>query len=542
MNTDLMVQKRRPVKPLPEEIVRRIAAGEVIVRPASVIKELIENAIDAAASKISVEVKAGGKNLIRVVDDGMGMTRDDVRLAITRHATSKLESVDDLTRISSYGFRGEALAAIAAVSRLTIETNTDEREPGTKIEVEAGEVLEIAEAVRVPGTTVTVRMLFFNLPVRRAFLKSENYELRLIVDVFRSYALAYPKIAFELTSNDRTLVKLPAVDSLRERLIAIYSRQIADAMIEFNFDHPSISVHGFLTEHSQLKSFYDVQMVYFNHRPVRSQVVTKAIYDGYGPLLSGRHPNFIIFLETDPSRLDVNIHPTKQEVRFADERFLFDFVSEAVHNTLGTHRREQLPAQEILAPDSLLGEDRTVVDFWQLHNSYIFAQVASGYVIVDQHAAHERILYEEVKRRRQSSFSQSLLFPITLELSVDEFDAFESFQEQLATMGLVTKIFSGRTVVVEGVPSGSYLGRDELREFFNELVNISSKKVDIEDELAKLIACKGAIKAGQRLRPEEMQSLINRLFLCAEPYFCPHGRPAIIKITLEDLERRFGRI
>uniref|UniRef100_A0A7V3V0E9 DNA mismatch repair protein MutL n=1 Tax=candidate division WOR-3 bacterium TaxID=2052148 RepID=A0A7V3V0E9_UNCW3 len=537
-----MNQQRKPVKLLPEEIIRRIAAGEVIVRPASVVKELIENALDAQARKISVEVKAGGKNFIQVIDNGIGMTRADVRLAVTRHATSKLEAVEDLSKINSYGFRGEALAAIAAVSRLTIETNTDEQEPGTKIEVEGGEIKEIGDVVRVPGTTVTVRMLFFNLPVRRAFLKSDNYELRLIVDVFRNYALAFPEVAFELHSNERPLLKLPAVKSMRDRLSAVFTGEVADAMIELKVDHPSISLYGFLTEPSQLKSFYEVQAIYFNRRPVRSQVVTKAVYDGYSPLLTGRHPNFVIFLETDPSRLDVNIHPTKQEVRFADERFLFDFVAEAVHQALGRHHREQLPVGEFFNQESLVNETRASSDFWQLHNSYIFAQVASGYVIVDQHAAHERILYEEVRRKRQSAATQGLLFPITLELSPEEFDTFENLQERLAEMGLQTKIFSGRTVVVESIPTGSYLGKDELRELFSELVKISSKKVIIDDELAKLIACKGAVKAGQRLRPEEMQSLINRLFLCAEPYFCPHGRPAIIKITLDDLDRKFGRV
>jgi DNA mismatch repair protein MutL len=537
-----MSQERKSVKLLPEEIVRRIAAGEVIVRPASVVKELIENALDASARKITVEVKAGGKNFIRVVDDGIGMTRDDVRLAISRHATSKLDSIDDLTKISSYGFRGEALAAIAAVSRLTIETNTDEREPGTKIEVEGGEVRGITDVARIRGTTVTVRMLFFNLPVRRAFLKSENYELRLIVDVFRSYALAYPEVAFELISNERALAKLPRVDSLRERMSAVFNRQIVDTLIEFTHDHPSISLHGFLTEHSELKGFYEVQAVYFNRRPVRNQVVTRAIYDGYGPLLTGKHPNFVVFFETDPSRLDVNIHPTKQEVRFVDERFLFDFVAEAVHNSLERYHRNQLPIHEFMLPERLLDETKTEIDFWQLHNSYIFAQVASGYVIVDQHAAHERILYEEIKRKHHNAPSQGLLFPVTLELSAEEFEAFETFQEQLAKMGLQTKVFSNRTVVIESVPAGSFLGREELRQFFSELMNISSKKVEVEDELVKLIACKGAVKSGQRLRAEEMRSLINRLFLCTEPYFCPHGRPAIIKITLEDLERRFGRI
>ncbi len=532
---------RKPVKILPEEVVRRIAAGEVIVRPASVVKELIENALDAGAGQVKIEARAGGKNLIRVVDNGIGMTREDARLAIWRYATSKLQTVDDLTKIFSYGFRGEALAAIAAVSRMTIETNTDDRQPGTRVEVDGGEIKEISETVRVPGTTVSVRMLFFNLPVRRAFLKSDSYELRLIVEVFRNYALAFPQVGFELISNDRVLAKLPPVDSLRERLASVIDRQTAEAMVEFKFDHSSLNVLGFLSDPSQVKGFYDVQAVFFNRRPVRSQIVTKAVYDGYGPVVAGKTPNFVIFIETDPGRLDVNIHPTKQEVKFADERFLFDFISEAVRNGLGIHQRKKFFPEDNLVQDALVSKETGAEDFWQLHNSYIFAQVASGYVIVDQHAAHERILYEEIKSRQRGSPAQGLLFPVIIELNPEEYEAFEYCQLVLAELGVEAKSFSGRTVVVETVPTDSYFGKEEVRELFGELAKVSSDKATAE-EIAKLIACKGAIKAGQRLKVEEMRSLINRLFACKEPYFCPHGRPVIIKITFDDLERRFGRI
>ncbi len=534
---------RKPVKVLSEDVVRRIAAGEVIVRPASVVKELIENALDAGAKQIKVDVRAGGKNLIRVVDDGMGMTRDDVRLAIQRYATSKLETVDDLNRIVSYGFRGEALAAIAAVSRMTIETNTDDRQAGTRLEVEGGEIKEISETVRVPGTTVSVRALFFNLPARRAFLKSDSYELKLIVEVFRNYAIAFPQVDFELLSNERVLAKLPPVRSLKERLASVVDRQTAEAMLEFKVEHPSLSVFGFLNDPAQIKSFYDVQLVFFNRRPVRSQVVNRAVYDGYGPVVTGKAPNFVIFIETDPSHLDVNIHPAKQEVKFTDERFLFDFISEAVQSGLGMHQRRKFFFEDKLVQDVLIVSRETATeDFWQLHNSYIFAQVASGYVIVDQHAAHERILYEEIRDRQKGSSAQGLLFPIIIELSPDEYDVFEQVQPLLSELGLEAKSFGGRTVVVDGVPAGSYFGKEEVRELFAEIVRVSSNKATIGDELLKLIACKGAIKAGQRLKVEEMRALINRLFACKEPYFCPHGRPVIIKVSLEDLERRFGRI
>lgn len=533
---------RKPVRQLPDEIVRRIAAGEVIVRPASVVKELLENSIDAEAGRIRLEIKAGGKNLIRVTDDGIGMSRNDVRQAVARYATSKLCSVEDLTRIQSYGFRGEALASIAAVSRMTIETNIAETEPGTRLEVEGGETKEIAEIAHPPGTTVTVKALFYNLPVRRAFLKSESYELRLVAEVFRNYALAYPELGFEFLSNDRLVVNLPPVNSFRERLFGLLDRQVVEGLVEFRVDNPVLSLHGFFSDPSQLKGFSLLQLVYFNHRPVRSSTVTRAIYDAYRPLPSGQHPNFIIFIQTDPSRLDVNIHPTKQEVRFADERFLFDFVSEAVRKGLGVQQRAQLEDTGLFTEEKISWDGDFPGGFWQLHNSFIFAQVASGYVIIDQHAAHERILFEEILHRQQEVKPQGLLFPVTLNLNADEFEAYERISDRLRQMGLETKIFSGGTVVVETVPAGSFMGKDELEEFFAELAKTSLEKSVVEQELAKLLACKGAVKAGQRLTQDEMVSLINRLFACREPYFCPHGRPVIIKMTIEDLERRFGRI
>jgi DNA mismatch repair protein MutL len=281
--------------------------------------------------------------------------------------------------------------------------------------------------------------------------------------------------------------------------------------------------------------------VFFNGRPVRSRTVVRAVYEGYGPMLAGNNPDFVLFVETDPAQLDVNIHPTKQEVKFRDERFLFDFVSEAVRQGLGIERGEQSSNAEFLFQRGFVPDDATPSDFWQLHNTYVLAQVSSGYVVLDQHAAHERVLFEEITRGRQSAAPQGLLFPINVELSADEFEAFERVGDKLARMGLEAKVFSGRTLVVETIPAGSVMGRDEVRELFAELARVGASRAAVDAELAKVMACKGAVKAGQRLSQQEMESLINRLFACSEPYFCPHGRPAIIKITAEELDRRFGR-
>ncbi|MBM3313762.1 DNA mismatch repair endonuclease MutL, partial [candidate division WOR-3 bacterium] len=460
---------RRPVRLLPEETVRRIAAGEVIVRPASAVKELLENAMDAGATDIRVEVKQGGKNLISVSDNGCGMTRDDLRLAVARHATSKIDTAEDLTRIRSYGFRGEALASIAAVTRLSIKTNADESGPGTAMEVEGGEIRAISEVARPRGTTVTARMLFYNLPVRRTFMKSDNYEARLVVETVRNYAIAFPEVGFTLASNDREVMRLGPAASVKERIRALFEKRVAEGMTELKVDNPLLSLTGYLGQPGNLRSFYEVQAIFMNQRPVRNHTVVRAIYEGYGPVLTGNNPDFVLFIETDPSRLDVNLHPTKQEVRFADERFLFDFVSEAVRRGLGIERGRETADADFLYQRGFVPEDASPQEFWQLHNAYILAQVTSGYVVVDQHAAHERILFEEVMKGREEVAPQGLLFPITLELTAEEFEAFERAKDKLAGMGIEVASFSGRTVAVETVPAGSYIGKDEVKGLFAEL-------------------------------------------------------------------------
>jgi len=536
-----MSTERRPVKMLTEDTIRRIAAGEVITRPAAAVKELIENSLDAGADDIRLDLKAGGKTLIRITDNGCGMTRDDVRMAVCRHATSKLADIDDLRSLASFGFRGEALAAVAAVSRMTIETCPDDSGAGTRLEVEGGDVTELADCARPRGTTITARTLFFNLAPRRSFLKSDSYELKVAVETVRGYAVANPALRLEVTANDRKLLNLAPAGTTRERLAELYDRRVAESLVELRVENPLVVVSGFLSDHTQLRAFYDVQQVYFNRRPVRSRAVTRAIYDAYGPALGSNRPNFVLFLETDPARLDVNVHPTKEEVRFADERFLFDFISEASSKALGLRRGEQTGTDELLFQQTMTTEDAAPSGFWQVHNSYIMAQVATGYVIVDQHAAHERVLYEEFSGARRSARPQGLLFPITIELLPEEHEAWELVRERLPAMGLETQGFSGRTVVVESVPAGSFMGKGEVREFFAELARVRRDKGNVEDEVAKLMSCKGAIKAGQKLSQQEMESLINRLFACREPYFCPHGRPAILKVTLEELDRKFGR-
>jgi DNA mismatch repair protein MutL len=529
------------IKILSEETIRKIAAGEVIARPASVVKELVENSVDANSTKITIEIRQGGKDLIRVVDDGIGMDREDLRLSVSQHATSKLDSIDDLLQLKTMGFRGEALASIAAVSRLKIETNTDSKQTGNFLEVHGGITKEIKEIARARGTTISVESLFYNLPVRRGFLKSDSYELKLIIETIKSYSIAYPEIHFSIRSDGKELMVIPKSNSIKERLEIFMDKRQVDGLVEIKVDNPLLSLSGFLSEPSQTQMVYELQQTFFNLRPVRNRTVYRAIYEGYGGTLRGNNPNFVLFINTSPENLDVNIHPTKQEVKFADERFLFDFVSEAVRKTLGIKKSEMIPQSDFLFQGSLIADEQIIPGFWQLHNSFIFAQIQSGYCIVDQHAAHERIIYEEVLKKEESGAVQGLLFPIMIELKPQEFAVFEEVAELLTAMRIEAKVFSGRTIVVESIPAGTYLGKQEITELFQELSQIEKRNISNQDEIAKLIACKGAVKAGQKLTPSEMESLINRLFACQEPYFCPHGRPVILKITLDDLAKRFGR-
>lgn len=529
------------VKLLSEETIRKIAAGEVINRPASVVKELLENSLDAQSQKITIELKQGGKNLIKIIDDGIGMSRDDVRLAIQRHATSKLETIDDLEALKSYGFRGEALASIAAISRLRIETNHDDKMTGTALSVEEGEIKEIKEIGRARGTTISVQSLFYNLPVRRGFLKSDSYENKLILETISAYAIAYPYIHFIVIADSKEILNLARTESSKERLKLFLDKSVYLNLFEFRYANPMLSFYGFISAPETAKTFYELQQVFFNLRPVRNRTVVKAIYDGYSGTLMGRNPNFVVFLETNPGNLDVNIHPTKNEVKFTDERFLFDFVSEAVRKTLGVQKRAEISEDTMLFQRSLMDTEEIGTGFWQLHSSYIFAQIQSGYCIIDQHAAAERIIFEDVLKKDEKVNTQGLLFPIIIELTPEEFSIYEQTKETLAALGIETKVFSGRSVVCETIPASTALTKQDIKEFFVELTKIEKEQLSHKEEIAKQIACKGAIKANQRLSQPEMEALINKLFACKDPYFCPHGRPTIIKIGREELDKKFGR-
>lgn len=564
------------IRILPPQIAAKIAAGEVIIRPASVLKELFENSLDAEAKRIEACIDRGGKAHIRVTDDGEGIPAQEIELAARRFATSKLADAGDLERIQSYGFRGEALASMAEVSELVIETQRPDAESGVLLKIKAGRITERKEIVRTPGTTVSVRNLFFNLPARRAFLRSEAYERRLVIEKVREYALIEPSVRFEISNPNGTLLAFPPTRSWIERVQEVLPELKDAELIELNENHRLLSLEGFVARPDLAVQLRRRQKIFFNGRPVLYRSIYRAVMEGFGPQPGNLVPFFILKLTAPPQMLDANIHPAKTEVRYRDERFLFDFLSQAIRKAVHrqavrtlkfptrpsrlrtdekTERQISIPAPSpstspspmpkthaSTPPLEVKGYPETHTGFWQLQNLYILAQTYSGLIIVDQHAAHERILYEEMLERLGASPRQRLLFPLIVDLSPEEFATFEEIAGELRSLGMEAKAFGPNQVIVETLPADAKMGPGVLRELFREFAETSEVKLGNRDKMAALIACKAAVKAGTPLSQAEMESLINRLFRCKTPFFCPHGRPTVIKFTMDDLAKRFGRI
>jgi DNA mismatch repair protein MutL len=554
---------------LPDDVVSKIAAGEIVERPASVAKELIENSLDALSRRVQCRVVEGGKDLIQVTDDGSGMTREDALLSLRRHATSKLVSIDDLLDVSSFGFRGEALPSIASVSRMEILTRRDTEIAGTRLEVEGGEVTDVADAGCPKGTSVKVRDLFYNVPARRKFLKAIQTELHHVAGAVTHLALSNPHVAFTMLHNDRILFEFPPAQNVEDRLLAVFGLGFIKSAVEVGLQSPHGSVHGFVSRPENLGSARTRQLVFVNRRPVTSRSVVHAVYQGFGLESRDRHPAFVIMLEIPAGRLDVNVHPTKREIRLLDEKTLHDMIASAVRDAVRprtgspttsrvaagyTHSRERT-APPVGVQESLLGyaaesipdrEERVDVllpDFWQLHKTYIIAQTKTGMIIVDQHTAHERILFEEMLKNRKGAQSQQLLFARPVELPPHQAVLVEELADDLERLGFQLGKYSGGTYVVEAVPAYLQNYRDEMfTELVQDMYEAGKARCRVFDELAKMLACRGAVKAGQTLAPEEMNSLLDRLFATQNPFFCPHGRPTIVRMSLDELARRFGRI
>lgn len=610
------------IKILPENIANKIAAGEVVQRPESVVKELLENAVDAKATNIVLIIKQAGKSLIQVCDNGSGMTEEEAVLSIRKHATSKITSIEDLESINTLGFRGEALSSIAAVCQLEIKTETADEETGTLIKIENENEIVTERISTAKGTCVSVKNIFYNIPARRKFLKSDTTELKHIIDTFNRTALAYPEINFKFYNSDNLVFDYKE-GSLDDRIQQVFADNMLEALIPVDEETDYLSVKGYIGKPSIFKKSKGEQFLFLNKRFVFNKSINHAVFTAFENILEkGDYPFFILFISLNPSKVDVNIHPSKLEVKFDDEKDIYNFILSVVRKSIATHdlvptmsfsgsedgnekldfnpfqplrqndfsdrpsftsrerkERTTVTDEEIdlvfgdlkknILTDSLSGlsarseTDELETDkeskveksassepdttfLIQLHNKYILSQIKSGLMIIDQHVAHERILYEKALSRLDTNlpFSQQLLFPIKLQFDLASYEILKELDQMISKLGFKLKYLPKNYVLIEGVPDDIKSGSEEkiLKEFISEyLTNQTEKHLEEKDNIAKSYSCKAAIKAGDRLSEKEMRLLIDQLFATSMPYVCPHGRPIVIKISLEEFDRRFGR-
>ena len=591
------MNKDGKIKILPEKLINQIAAGEVIDRPSSVVKELVENAIDAEADVITVVLKQGGTFLIQVMDNGSGMSEQDAIMAFQRHATSKVSNIKDIERVSTLGFRGEALASIASVSRVEMKSVLQDQIEGTRLFLENGVVTDMDRTGGNPGTSIAIKNLFYNTPARKKFLRATSTEYRHCLTMMNHFTLSHPEIEFTLLHDENQVYNLKSTN-LKPRIIDVLGSGAQNDLLELKEENAVFKVQGYIGNSKYYRKSRGDQYFFVNGRYINDRTLSAAMMSAYGELIpKGNYPVYILFFEIDPERIDVNVHPTKSEIKFADQHMLFSLLRGAVLRTLkkddvipGFHSHNS-PIQRLDRPrfktsissELQINPDQTSIDFdskpdigetqqhppahssspflpgapektaeqddgkmlWQLHNKYILAQIKSGMVIIDQHAAHERILYEKVKHLMdsQSATSQQLLFPHTIELSTDDFEYLMEILPFLHKIGFILKGFGGRTIVVEGVPSDMRKTDTDhlIQNILDEYKMKQGTEVDIRERVAKSVACRSAIMTGERLSRNSMNALIDQLFACETPYFCPHGRPTIITLTLDELDERFER-
>jgi DNA mismatch repair protein MutL len=540
---------------LPPEIADRIAAGEVVERPASVVKELIENALDAGATAIAVEVTGGGVGLVRVSDNGCGVAHADAPLALQRFSTSKIHTLLDLGAIRTLGFRGEALAAIAAVARLTLLTRTAGELEGTRVMAEGNEV-SISPAASPVGCSVAASDLFYNTPARRKFLKSLLRETELCQLTVLSYALSYPEVAFKLTVDGRERLVAPP-SSPRERLSLAMGREAAGDMLPISWQAGDLRVHGLISSPATGRSQRDRQYFFLNRRPIRSGLLAVMLERPYaGRLPPGRYPLAVVFIELDPALVDVNVHPRKAEVRFAQERSVYGAVSQAVGTALAPFPVREMatlgvpgwPFPETPRAPAMVGEaavpyelGRRVEALGQVHNAYVVARTPDGLVVVDQHAAHEAIL---AGRLMAGSMPIPLAPPVRLDLTSRETEVLAAHLGVLADLGLEAEPFGGNSFLVRALPE-PLIGQDVpslLSGLLEELVaNRGFESGALHGRLAEKAACQAAVKAGDLLTPDQQQALLDDLQSTWSPSVCPHGRPVFFALSIEEMERRFLR-
>lgn len=653
------------IRILPDNLANQIAAGEVVERPASVVKELLENSIDAGAKRIQIDIELGGRRLMRISDDGEGMNRDDAVLAFERHATSKIQKLEDLGGIRTLGFRGEALASIASVAKVELVTKTEDSTGATRVNIEGGRIIDVKDAARSQGTTISVRELFFNTPARRKFMRSEATENYHLINIVQHYALAHPEIAFVLTNNGRESLRVAAAKDLRERAFQVLGRDILDSLLEVSGGREFIAkVSGYVSAPRERRTTRDSQYFFINGRFVRDKLISRGLLEGYRNILPhGVYPVAMLFLEIPLEEIDVNVHPAKTEVRFRRTEAVRDVIAEAVKKTLESanlfsekatwgdfspefrvqsseleirspkskvqfpqienqviefpisieqsfavlpttedftkiveNRQENEPKQkqeESVAPglagasfqeqrpktedQQLIGNRKSEIANYevlppidsavkatksieveqlnatkiqpigQLHQSYIIAVDNQGLLLIDQHVAHERILFDKFRQKENERpiESQNLLLPETFDLTLAQASAFDLIEGELEKLGFGLMRLSGRTIAIKATPSD--LPPSEVRNLLAEVLDtVDAEKQGnaietIRDEIAASLACKAAVKVNMKLTPEKMQWLIDNLVTNSAATTCPHGRPIILRLTMRDIERSFHR-
>ncbi len=616
---------------LPDSIANQIAAGEVVQRPASVVKELLENAIDAGSSTIKLIVKEAGKNLIQVIDDGCGMSETDARMCFERHATSKIRASKDLFAIRTMGFRGEAMASIAAIAHVELRTRQQPNDLGVRIVIEGSEVKKQEACQCASGTSISVKNLFYNVPARRNFLKSNSVEMRHILDEFQRVAIAHPDIFFSLHHNNTEIYHLPA-GNRRQRIVGIFGPSTNKKLVPVSEETDALKLEGFVGKPEFAKKTRGEQLFFVNKRFIKSAYLNHAIMGAYEELLTkGTYPLYVIFIEIDPARIDINVHPTKQEIKFDDERLVYNYLKVAVRHALGQHsitpmldfdqegsfniqtqpqQRPSIPKEQssvaspknytersssFSKPSSLESsnlknweklydgleapnieedkknssstEEHVIIESewtdqsplddavgsfskrqkkpYHIHASYVVSQIKSGFMLIDQQSAHERILYEQylTALSDKKASTQRQLFPTTIKLSPADASILSSIRDQINLLGFDIEEFGNSSFVINGVPAdldGNQGEQQIIETLIQQYKENRDLQLDTNETIAHSMARSAAIKRGQTLSPIEMQELIDKLFACQVPYKSPSGKNCFITIELDELRKRFG--
>ncbi|MAN59370.1 MAG: DNA mismatch repair protein MutL [Flavobacteriaceae bacterium] len=605
---------------LPDHVANQIAAGEVVQRPASVVKELLENSIDAGAENIALIVKDAGKTLVQVTDDGLGMSTTDARLSFERHATSKIKSADDLFNLHTKGFRGEALASIAAIAHVTLKTRTENTEIGTEICIEGSTITSQEAAVVPKGTTISVKNLFYNIPARRNFLKSNPVETRHIIDEFHRVALAHPQVAFQMVHNGSDVFNLPSSNT-RQRIVNIFGGKTNEKLVPVSEETEIVKVNGFVLKPEYARKSRGEQFFFVNHRFVKSSYLHHAVHSAFeGLIRDGLHPGYFLYLEVNPQSIDINIHPTKTEIKFDDEHAIYAMLRATVKHSLGqfsiapvldfnkesgfetpyeySKKSPQAPTIEVdrdfnpfsapshspvpsgfkkrqettqwqslyvgmvdeldspasssieLESDEVTGslfhserETKSHATF-QLQNKYIISPIKSGLMVIHQHFAHQRVLYEELLKNMtlQEAVSQQLLFPLVLTFSAPEISLLEKIREQLEHTGFVFSQFREDTLQISGIPVSMIESQAEkvLEQLVDDLRNeVPDAGFSQNDLLAQSLAKSMAVKTGTPLNQQEQEHLVHQLFACKEPSVSPSNRPVLVTMNAADFDKKF---